>query len=525
MPDSGPIDNQGTIVDNTSGGQLTIVVDGWVNDGSVAVSNGATITLDGQGWSNSATGQITATAATLNLYGSWTNDGSITVGPGSGAASTVSLGSPINIAPSDPSAPKYYWSSPGTLAIAAGSTVNLGGVFTTDEYDDAFVDRGVTVNLSQITFNLTGSLDDSAADNPQSLGTLTLDASTGPLYLAGGRIFQGIITTSGSDDVVATTGGTLDGVTLDGALDGTGVDVINGLTLNGAIDLAALTFDETKDDGAETLGGTGAIQLDMITSTTTATITFGSNITIQANLSTLILANYGAFDNQGTIAENVSSGQLLISAVGWVNDGSIEVGSDASATLWGQRFVASTLTYLVASWTNSGAITAAAGSTLNLYGSWTNNGAITLESSTVGLGSPVGIDPTSSAAAAYAWTNLGTLTVADGATVNLGGVFTTDAFDDGFANVGGAIHLSKDMVNLTGSMDNSPTDNPVSDGVLALNASTGPLYMAGLIYAGTVTIGGDNLVAASAGFGAVSGEYPALGPTIYGAYPGSGRSP
>ncbi len=537
-PDSGPIDNQGMIVDNTSGSQLTIVVDGWVNDGSVAVGNGATITLEGKGWSNGTTGQITATAGTLNLYGSWTNDGSITVGPGAGAASTVSLGSPINIVPTDPSAPNYNWTSPGMLAIAAGSTVNLGGVFTTDEYDDAFVVRGVTVNLSQITFNLTGSLDNSAADNPQSGGTLALGASTGPLNLAGGRTFQGTITTSGSDDLVTAGLGnsTLDGVTLDGTLDMTQaasinvVDVINGMTLNGTIDLgggasspAELTFDATKDDGAETLGGTGTIQFgldefDTISSETTATITFGPHITIQAGLSALVQANQGAFDNQGTIAENVSGGQLLISAVGWVNDGLIEVSSGASATLWGQRFVASTLTYLVASWTNNGTITAAAGSTLNLYGGWTNLGTITVDSSTVGLGSPVFIDPTSSAATAYAWTNAGTLTIADGASVNLGGVFTTDAFADDFANVGGAIDLAKDTVNLTGSLDNSPADNPVTDGVLALNASTGPLYLAGLIYAGTIaTSSSHDLVANHPGVGGV-GVYPVLGPTFYGRY-------
>ena len=127
---SGPIDNQGTIQQNTNGGQLTINLAGWVNDGTIAVSNGGTATLEGRGWTNSSTGQITATDATLNLYGNWTNQGTITVDP-----STLGLGNPSNVSPSDASAPSYDWSNQGTLSIAAGSTVNLGGIFTTDAFN------------------------------------------------------------------------------------------------------------------------------------------------------------------------------------------------------------------------------------------------------------------------------------------------------------------------------------------------------------------------------------------------------
>jgi hypothetical protein len=374
--------------------------------------------------------------------------------------------------------------------------------------------RGVTVNLSQITFNLTGCLDNSAADNPQSGGTLALDASTGPLYLDGGRIYQGTITTSGGDDLVAATaysyisyGGTLDGVTLDGTLDmtqvqGAGADVINGLTLNGTIELggasnsAELIFDDAGDDGAETLGGTGTIQFgqastsDTLDTESAATITFGPKITIQAGLNSVISAATGAFDNQGTITEDQSGGQLTITAVGWVNDSSIEVGDGASATLEGQhQYLFQSPT--VAPWTNNGTITAAAGTTLNLYGGWTNNGTITVQSTTVGLGSPININPTAATAVPYVWTNRGTLTIADGATVNLGGIITTDEYDDSFAAAGVAVHLPMDTVNLTGSMDNSAADNPVSGGVLALGPSTGPLYLAGgRIHQGMITTSG-----------------------------------
>ena len=166
-PGSGPIDNKGTIEQNTAGGQLTINLPGWVNDGSIEVSNGGTATLKGKGWTNSATGRITATDATLNLYGSWTNHGTITIDP-----STLGLGSPINVSPSDPSVPDYAWSNQGTLSIGAGSTVNLGSVLTTDDLN-ALIASGLIPPGSNLY--LTGVLDNSPADNPTSGGILALE--------------------------------------------------------------------------------------------------------------------------------------------------------------------------------------------------------------------------------------------------------------------------------------------------------------------------------------------------------------
>jgi len=530
----GPIDSQGSIVEDTSGGQLTIVGAPWVNEGSVAVSNGAT----------------------LNLYGSWTNDGTITVATGS----TVGLGSPIDISPTDPSAPGYIWSNQGSLTIANGDRVNLGGVFSTDAFDALnayFAANGQT--LASFTLNLNGTLDNSALDNPQSGGHLMLGANTGPLNLAGGRIYQGTITTSGRDDLVSTgadlasnlpafyyqAGGTLDGVTLAGALDMTqpnaAAQIINGLTLNGTIvmggasNFANLDFGATSDNVAQAVSGTGTIQCNQgsLSNYSNEMLTIGSGITIVGGVDTTISSIFyfyfvpvpnngsyeeyyygGPIDTEGTIEENASGGQLLIYADGWVNNGSIEVGSGASATLYGINRQPQGHVYgpfygnpaLSAPWTNDGTITAAAGTTLNLYGGWINNGTITAGAATVGLGSPVDIDPTSAAAAPYVWTNKGTLTIADGATVNLGGIVTTDEYLDNFADVGIAAHLVKDTVNLTGSLDNTAAHNPQSDGMLAISAATGPLFLyGGLIHQGTITTSGsDDLVGA-----------PALTPLLY----------
>ncbi len=82
MPSAG-IDNQGTISESTSGGQLIVNAIGWANAGSINVSNGGSASLAGS-WSNSATGQITVTGASLTLgdqsgssSNAWSNAGTI----------------------------------------------------------------------------------------------------------------------------------------------------------------------------------------------------------------------------------------------------------------------------------------------------------------------------------------------------------------------------------------------------------------------------------------------------------------
>ncbi len=131
-PSSGPIDNKGTIEQSTAGGQLTINLPGWVNDGSIDVSNGATATLKGRGWTNSSTGKIRATDATLNLYGSWTNHGTITSTPRRWVWAARST-STRAIRPSRITIGAIR----ARFSIVAGSTVNLGSVLTTDDFNVA----------------------------------------------------------------------------------------------------------------------------------------------------------------------------------------------------------------------------------------------------------------------------------------------------------------------------------------------------------------------------------------------------
>ncbi len=344
----GAINNAGTVTVSGSSfsGDTATQAGSGINDTS------GTVIIEGQGWTNSET--IAATdGSTLDLFGNWTNTGTITVD----ATSTVALGSTVAIDPTSSAAAGYVWTNNGTITIANGATVYLGGILTTDEYESNLQSKGLSVDLAQDTVYLSGTMDNSAADNPVSAGVLALDAATGPLTVSGGEIFQGAIEVKGT--------------------------------------------------------------------------------------------------------------KLTMEAV--VNDDNI---------------------------------TATGGATLDLYGNWTNNSTITVDaSSTLGLGSTIAIGPTSSGAASYVWTNKGTITIANGATVYLGGIFTTDEYESNLQSKGVSVDLAQDAVYLSGTMDNSAADNPVSAGVLALDVSTGPLTLSGgEIYQGTITTSGsDDLVATSSG--------------------------
>ena len=56
-------------------------------------------------------------------------------------------------------------------------------------------------------------------------------------------------------------------------------------------------------------------------------------------------------------------------------------------------------------------------------------------------------------------------------------IFTTDEFENHFHELGANLELTDYTVNLIGTIDNSPADNPITRGTLALNDSTGPCVL------------------------------------------------
>jgi hypothetical protein len=401
----GPFDNRGSIAQYTRGSMQveeldndgavaaqsgTIFIDSqvftgfyfspgapWTNnaDGTMSATQGGALSLAGE-WTNN--GEITAKSATLYLFNIWTNYGSITAD----GVSDVYLGSIANVV----TGPSYVWKNSGVLAIAKGAALSLGDYFTADEFASGFQDRGVNLNLANYTVTLIGTLDNTAADNPVTRGTLTLSASTGPLFMNDGQIYGGTLTGTQPLDV---SFGQLDNVVLDGA-----------------VNMPATKFSPRP---FLTVAGTWSI------------------------------TSRGSITTQG-------SAQLTLFGT-WINDGSITVDANAAVFL--------------------------------------------------GDGSRDVSGPTD------IWRNAGVLAIAPGASVSLGGYFTTDEFESGFQDRGVHFDLSAYSVSLIGILDNSVANNPITGGTLALNASTGPLYLTpvfdasgyysrGVIEKGTITTVGTN---------------------------------
>ncbi len=182
------------------------------------------------------------------------------------------------------------WSTGQVPGAADDAVINYANITVTHNTSSSDSVNSIT---SQATLILSGGVLTVAS---------TLD-STNPVTLEGGALAHAFVT---HDTTITGTssGGTLDGVTLDGTLDmtqnyGATTTIINGLTLNGTIELggtsgtynyASLNFGSAGDDVAQTVSGTGTIQVgqdfnyNYLNNQSNETLTFGPNITIQGGL-------------------------------------------------------------------------------------------------------------------------------------------------------------------------------------------------------------------------------------------------
>ena len=212
------------------------------------------------------------------------------------------------------------WESPTPGAIRAtglASTLNLDGSFTTAALGDFSGVYGVV--------RIRGALNN-AGD------TLALTAATGSPQLVGGTIVGGNVT--GADQAVllyTSSGGALNGVTLDGDLNPTGpgtpyVTVTNGLVLNGTARVGFGTQAARFDfSGNQTLDGTGQVVFSNaanVVRPTAGTLTIGPGITIRGQQGTLGLQTQG-FLNHGRISAEVAGFTISLSGTNWVNDGTL----------------------------------------------------------------------------------------------------------------------------------------------------------------------------------------------------------
>jgi hypothetical protein len=199
---------------------------------------------------------------------------------------------------------------------------------TTDQWS-AFPNLpGVSVHLANDHFAFGGWLDNSLADNPLTGGVLAISPATGPLFLSGGYIYHGRITTSGPDDVEAIYSvGVLDDVELDGTLNVTGdagvgtIYVENNLVLNGTIKMPGFLgfmYVGFYDNTPESISGTGTISMGSPSSyesvvdnlsNTSLTIAPGITINAAAHLSYFV-AERSQTNMLGTVVDDTPNSTL-----------------------------------------------------------------------------------------------------------------------------------------------------------------------------------------------------------------------
>jgi RHS repeat-associated protein len=166
------------------------------------------------------------------------------------------------------------WSNFGTMHVEGGGEMFLAGTFhnagvfeavnatTTLAGDFTTADLGVFHRIGG-TVNLRATLDNRGTK-------FALDDSTGSWNLTtGGTILGGSIYSFGSARLFAqpiSAAGTLDGVTLNGALDmtpaGSQLYVAHGLTLNGTLHLGGNSSNSVRFTDSSILDGTGSVLLD-----------------------------------------------------------------------------------------------------------------------------------------------------------------------------------------------------------------------------------------------------------------------
>jgi fibronectin-binding autotransporter adhesin len=366
--------------------------DGIVNQGNIdQTGSGGDLVISGGSFTNSGTITASASGGALYIHGTrFTNSGTLAVSN----ADTVFMGA-------------SNFSNSGSITLASGGSL--------------YLDTNVTLaNLGTVS-NSGGTIYIEATFNDAG-GTLNGSSGLGQAVLYYGTVDGGAATPAGL--VFSSFGGTLSGVTYDGALDlseqGASVNIAGDTVVNNAAGTGAGTIDDTGDssrlyfDNTQTfnnatinLGGasgdTSYLEEDDTTGAGTV-LTLGSNVTIdesgiaqietggdtgdgivnQGNISQTAsgayLAIYGnSFTNSGTIAA-ASSGAMLVDPAAFANSGTLAVSNGGAidieattASLGGATSGAGTLELI------GGSATIASGATLSVSNWSVNNSDVTLD--------------------------------------------------------------------------------------------------------------------------------------------------
>ena len=206
------------------------------------------------------------------------------------------------------------------------------------------------------------------------------------LTLASNATLRGGVYTIANGSSLVVSDGNLNGLTVNGAVDmasvnGAQLDVFNGLTLNGTMSIGKVdgsSYGQIYFGGsglaAGSLAGTGTIVLGGYGSNNSiynysdlggsdGTLTIGSGISIRGKNGQIInRTSGGTIVNQGTISADVAGGTVSIGGTGtFVNQGTVSVANGGTLSLNG-------------AWSGTGTVSVGASGTLNLGGSFTQAG-------------------------------------------------------------------------------------------------------------------------------------------------------
>jgi uncharacterized repeat protein (TIGR02543 family) len=415
--------NLGNISCDVTNGTIYVIASPFVNNGSVAMSNGGSLYIN---YMTNVTGLSAGGAGALTLNGTWQNNQTLTVPEGG----TLSLNG--------------NWTNAGTIN-ETNATVNVGGTFALAQLG-AFNCHGGTLNVVGTLVN-TGT-------------NLGVDAVTNPWALNGGTILGGTVVATNGLALIVNGSGTLNGVTVDGALDvgnsfdGADAYVTNGLTLDGTALVGNPTnyyYGGMDFTGSQMLSGSGTVVLGDYSANSlwlgydNTTLTIGSGMTVRGQSGQIGYSPYwygGGTNltvvNQGLISCDVNGGIFYLTAQPLVNEGSVAMSNGGSLYI----------NYM----TNVTGLSSSGAGTLTLNGTWQNNQTLT-----VGSGETLTLNGN--------WINAGTISETN-ATVNFDGTFT-------FSEIG-RVNASGGRLNLNGTLVNSNTTMVLgeTDAAWVLNGGT-----------------------------------------------------
>ncbi|WP_158932493.1 choice-of-anchor D domain-containing protein [Acidisphaera sp. S103] len=387
--------NQGTISAGVEGGNFAIQGESFTNQGSIAVSDGDTLTIGSTTWTN--TGSISETDSTLNLGGLFAAAALNKVSASGGAiniiGTLINTGATLDVGPGSPL---------GTVTVSGGTIV--GGVI--HDAGSGLVSNNGT--LEGVTYE----------------GALGLTAQSAYWTIVNGITLTG-------------TGGTGAGtVNLTGI--GAQLYIDNTTTLNNAtIDIGSSSNSYLYSDDTT---GTGAV------------LTFGSTLTLTQAGALASLVTYNNFTgdgivNDGTIDAGFSGGQFTVSGNSFTNNGSIIVSG-------GDTFIiqSTTLTNASGATLTGGSYEVDANSTLQLIN---NELVVTDDADIILSGTASVIDAYDTTTSTYITLDAklttigttGTLALLDGRAFTTASTFT----NKGLLNLGGAVFGSGAFGNASGA--------------------------------------------------------------------------